>query len=119
LCSVYYINNDEINKFNNQFDIEIIKLNTWKIDGSLLSLSGGLPYPFIAPDMNFIEEDTCAAYFFCRKNIPQYHISTRIKGHNYYHPLKRTNTNSTRDNDAYKKYANLSKQNMTKFLNNI
>jgi hypothetical protein len=114
-----YIDNNEINKFNNQFNIEIIKLDTWKVDGSLLSLSGGLPYPFIAPDMNFIEEDTCAAHFFSKKNIPQYHISTRIKGHNYYHPLKRTNTNSIRDNDIYKKYANLSKQSMIKFLNNI
>ena len=114
-----YISEKELNNFNNKYPIEIINLPYNKVDGSLLALSKNLPTPFIAPDMHFVEEDTCASIFFQKKNIPQYHISTRVKGHNYYHPLKRTNTISTRDNIEYKEKAEISKNNMIKFLNNV
>jgi hypothetical protein len=30
-------------------------------------------------------------------NIPQYHVSNIIKGHNYHHPHKRTNTMANRN----------------------
>lgn len=112
-----YINEQEMNLFNQKRGIEIIKLPICKVDGSMLALSSNLPTPFIAPDQHFCGEDTCASIFFQQRNIPQYHISTRIKGHNYYHSLKRTNTHSTRNNDEYKRYAELCKQNMIKFLN--
>ena len=98
-----YINQKELNNFNSKTEkIEIIKLPLLKIDGSLLSLSNNLPNPFISPDMNFVREDYCAQQFFQIKNIPQYLISNRIKGHNYFHPLKRTNTRSSRNDNIYK-----------------
>lgn len=96
------INQQQLNEFNSQEDIIIQKLPVVKIDGSLLALSKNLPTPFIAPKMNFVREDYCAQQFFQLKNIPQYLISNRIKGHNYLHPLKRTNTLSTRDDSEFK-----------------
>jgi len=107
---------DQLNEFNDKYDISIIKLDNNKIDGSLLALSGNLPTPFIAPDMNFIQEDTCAALFFQKYQIPQYHLATRIKGHNYYHPNKRVNTISTREDIEYKQMAEKSKRSLNKFI---
>jgi len=97
-----YINQKELNEYNNKFDINIIKLNDVKIDGSLLALSKNLPTPFIPPKQNFVREDFCAQEFFKIKNINQYNISTRIKGHNYKHPLKRLNTKNTRSDIKFK-----------------
>ena len=55
-----YITQEQLDEFNDVEDIDIIKLNGHKIDGSLLCLSSNLPTPFIAPDMHFVREDTCA-----------------------------------------------------------
>lgn len=112
-----YIDYDQLIDFNNQDDEIIIeKLPITKVDGSLLALSSNLPHPFISPDQHFVGEDTCAQLFFANKRVPQYHITNRIKGHNYNHPLKRTNTNSTRDDSVFKRYADESRQAMTNFL---
>ena len=83
-----YINIEQLNDFNKKFDIVVVKLPVCKVDGSMLALSGNLPTPFIAPKQHFCGEDTCAAIFFSIKGIPQYHIQTIIKGHNYSHPRK-------------------------------
>lgn len=114
-----YILQHELDSFNDDEDIEIIKLNTHKIDGSLLCISKNIPSPFIAPEMHFVREDTCASIFFQAKQIPQYHITNRLKGHNYWHPQKRTNTEATRNDNIFKHYANLSQQSMNKFLQNL
>lgn len=112
-----YISYEELLEFNNRVsDILITRLPVVKIDGSMLALSSNLPIPFIAPDQHFYGEDTCAALFFTKKNIPQYHIATRIKGHNYNHPLKRTNTANTRDDSIFKEYADQSRNAMHSFL---
>lgn len=108
---------NQLNDFNQQFDVKVVQLDNLKIDGSLLALSKNLPTPFIAPDMKFVKEDTCAEQFFKLKNIPQYLIKTRAKGHNYGHPLKRTNTENTRDDLIYKKYAEESFFAMYNFIN--
>jgi len=112
------INQKQLNDFNSDGDIIIQKLPTVKIDGGLLALSKDLPTPFIAPNMNFVREDYCAHLFFQMKNIPQYLISNRIKGHNYHHSLKRTNTNNTRNDSIFEQYSNKSQQAMFDFLNN-
>ena len=114
-----YILQNELDDFNDDEDIEIIKLNTHKIDGSLLCISKNIPTPFIAPEMHFVREDTCASIFFQVKQIPQYHITNRLKGHNYWHPQKRTNTEATRNDNIFKHYADLSQQSMNKFLQNL
>jgi hypothetical protein len=114
-----YINEHEMNLFNSKYDIDIIKLPLVKLDGSMLALSSNLPFPFISPDSHFRTDDICAQLFFSKKNIPQYHIATRIKGHNYHHPLKRINTNNTRNDDIFYHYFREDEKNMIKFLNNI
>ena len=114
------INQDQLDDFNESSgDIEIIKLNETKIDGSVLCLSGGLPHPFISDKQHFVREDTSAAHFFAHHNIPQYHIKNRIKGHNYWHPKKRTNTEATREDDIFKKYSDESILAMNEFLSTL
>jgi len=114
-----YINYQQLCEFNLEIDkINIIKLPTNKIDGSLLALSSNLPFPFISPNQHFVGEDTCAEMFFQKNKISQYHINTRIKGHNYNHPLKRINTPNTRNDEVFKKYAYESRTAMNEFLNN-
>ena len=111
-----YITQEQLDDFNDEDDIDIVKLNGHKIDGALLCLSSNLPMPFIAPEMHFVREDTCASIFFQIHKIPQYHVTNRLKGHNYWHPNKRTNTDATRNDDIFKQYANKSQESMEKFL---
>jgi len=112
------INQNELDIFNSKREeIEIIKLPILKIDGSLLALSKNLPAPFISPQMNFVREDYCAQQFFQIKNIPQYLISNRIKGHNYFHPLKRINTKSLRSDNVFKMMELKNIEAMNLFLN--
>jgi hypothetical protein len=98
------ITQKELNEFNSKFEIEIYQNNTIKIDGSLLCISGGVDFPFIPEKMHFVREDYCAETIFKMKHIPQYVVKTRIKGHNYPHPLKRTNTEAKRSDKLFKEY---------------
>jgi len=49
-------------------------------------------------------EDTRFGEFCDIKGITQYVITTKIKGHNYHHPLKRTNTENSRRDKQYTEY---------------
>lgn len=111
-----YISINELNEFNNKYDIKVEQLPINKIDGSLFVLSGNLPEPFIAPKLHFVREDMCAEMFFRKKHIPQYCVTTRLKGHNYHHLMKRTNTKSTRDDNNYRNMENLSHQIINDFI---
>ena len=113
------INQRELDEFNNKTDIEIQLNNTVKIDGSLLCISNGIDFQFIADDMNFVREDFCAEIVFKIKQIPQYIVKTRMKGHNYSHPLKRTNTNSKRSDGVFKEYEKKSIIAMNNFIKSI
>lgn len=114
-----YINYEDLCKINSKYDINIKSLSVTKLDGSMVALSSKLPRPWIPYDQHFHGEDTCAAIFFQHHNVPQYHITTRIKGHNYNHPLKRTNTANTRNDEIFKKYVHDSRVAMSNFLNNL
>jgi len=109
----------ELNEFNNQSDIEVELNNTVKIDGSLLCISKGIDFQFIADDMNFVREDYCTESVFKIKRIPQYVVKTRIKGHNYSHPLKRTNTNAKRSDGLFKEYETKSTIAMNNFIKSL
>jgi hypothetical protein len=98
-----YIDYPTLNKINNSENIDIIQTSIPKIDGALLALSPNLP-EFIPKDLHFAREDYCANLSFIKNNIPQYVIKNRIKGHNYNHPLKRTNTVASREDSLYKDY---------------
>lgn len=111
-----YITQEQLDAFNGDSSIRLKKLSRLKVDGALLCLSGGLPVPFIPPDMHFVREDTCAEIFFDMKRIPQYGLVTRLKGHNYKASHKRINTDATRDDEVFKMYAKQSEEAMYRFL---
>jgi hypothetical protein len=113
------ITQSELNNFNNTEHIEVQLNHTIKIDGSLLCISKGIDFQFIPDDMNFVREDFCAEIVFKIKRIPQYVVKNRIKGHNYLHPLKRTNTNGKRSDDVYMEYELKSKTAMNNFIKSL
>lgn len=111
-----YINQKELDEFNDKSgDIKIEQV-PHKIDGSLVCISGGMETPFIAPGMHFVREDTCLEAFCRKKDIPQVLIRSRLKGHNYKHPRKRVGTKSTRNDNVFKKYAEESIHAMNSFI---
>lgn len=114
-----YINQKQLDKFNEESgDIKIQQV-PHKIDGSLVCISKEHQTPFIAPDMHFVREDTCFENVCRIRNIPQVCVTTRLKGHNYWHPNKRTGTFSTRDDKVFKEYAALSQKSMVEFLTSL
>jgi len=111
------ITQKQLNDFNEGCEnVEIVKLPSHKIDGSLVCISGDINQKFIPDEVHFVREDTCFEKFCIKKGIPQYHATNLIKGHNYAHPLKRTNTNSKRTDDLFKKYSEESSAAVEKFL---
>lgn len=113
------INQSQLNQFNSKLDIKIFGISPLKIDGSLLCISKGIDFQFIADDMHFVREDYCTQLVFQHKGIPQYVVKTRMKGHNYSHPLKRTNTDAKRDDLVFKEYEKNSTMAMNNFLKSI
>jgi len=114
-----YITQEQLDKFNEESgDIKIQQV-PHKIDGSLVCISSGHKTPFIAPGMHFVREDTCFENVCRIKNIPQVCVTTRLKGHNYKHPNKRVGTNSTRNDEVFKKYADISVAAMQKFIQEL
>jgi hypothetical protein len=114
-----YITQKELDKFNDESgDIKLQQV-PHKIDGSLVCISNGHETPFIAPDMHFVREDTCFEYVCRKRNIPQISVTTRLKGHNYWHPNKRVGTGATRKDEIFKKYSSESQEAMTKFLQQL
>ena len=69
--------------------------------------------------MHFVREDTCFEYVCRKRNIPQISVTTRLKGHNYWHPNKRVGTGATRKDEIFKKYSSESQEAMTKFLQQL
>lgn len=114
-----YITQKELDEFNEKSGDIIIEQVPLKIDGSLVCISKGFETPFIAPGMHFVREDTCFEQYCRIKNIPQLCVKTRLKGHNYKAPHKRTGTLATRDDAIFKKYANESIQAMQNFLQTL
>jgi hypothetical protein len=113
------INQSQLDEFNIQYDIDILLNNDVKVDGSLLCISNNIDFLFIPEGMHFVREDFCAEQVFKIKRIPQYIVSTRIKGHNYSHAKKRLNTVNSREDVIFKQYEEESTLAMTTFLNKI
>ena len=114
-----YISLEQLNDFNRQYDPELIKLPHLKVDGNKVALSRGLPYPFLPTDLHFAREDYCLQVFLNSKKIPQYHIHTRINGHNRNHPNKRMFTDDTRDRGRYKAYEREAFKSINKFIKEL
>jgi hypothetical protein len=114
-----YITQKELDKFNDESgDIKIEQV-PHKIDGSLVCISNGHKTPFIAPKMHFVREDTCFEYVCRKRNIPQVCVTSRLKGHNYWHPNKRSGTDATRNDEVFKRYSQESQAAMVEFLQSI
>lgn len=114
-----YISLDQLNEFNRQFDPILIKLDRLKIDGNMTTLSPNLPYPFLPLDLHFAREDYCLEMFFTKKGIPQYHMPTRLKGHNQVHPTKRVGTLNQKNDSIYKEYEQKAYDSIFKFIETI
>jgi len=114
-----YITQQQLNEFNEESGDVKIQQVPHKIDGSLVCISSGHETPFIAPGMHFVREDTCFENVCRVRNIPQVCVTTRLKGHNYWHPNKRVGTNSNRNDEVFKKYAHDSQMAMTQFLTSL
>ena len=114
-----YISIEQLNEFNSKFDPLLVKLDCLKIDGNMTALSKGLPYPFLPIDLHFAREDYCLEMFFAQKQIPQYHIATRLKGHNQVHPKKRIGTLNQKNDSLYKEYEHAAWQSIIKFLESL
>jgi hypothetical protein len=114
-----YITQVELDKFNEESGDVKIQQVPLKIDGSTVCISSGHETPFIAPGMHFVREDTCFENVCRIRNIPQVCVTTRLKGHNYWHPNKRVGTDNTRNDEVFKKYATESQMAMSQFLTSL
>jgi hypothetical protein len=113
----HYINQEDLNNFNNQFEPKLIELSQPKVDGAMTAVSNNFPYPFIAEGVHLGGHDHYMELFMKKHNIPQYHISTRLKGHNCTHPKKRLGTNTARGGEVYKKYEKQCKELIHNLIN--
>jgi len=100
----HYINQEDLNKFNNEFEPKLVQLSQPKVDGAMTAVSYNFPYPFIAEGVHLGGHDYYMEWFMKKHQIPQYHIETRLKGHNCTHPKKRLGTSTPRGGEVYKKY---------------
>lgn len=113
------ITQEELDKFNSKYDEpKLVRISPTKIDGSMVTLSPGMPQ-LIADDLQICSEDYCAQLSLELYGIPQYGVVNMIKGHNYSHPLKRTNTESKREDAPHMSYKNKSMSLIIKYINNL
>jgi len=101
----HYITEAQVNEFNNKYEPAIVKLGNLKIDGCLLAVRDGVPVA-MPEEVSFGPDDFICQMVLEILQIPQYHFSTILKGHNYRHPKKRVGTPSTRNDEIYKQYYN-------------
>lgn len=104
LMAGHYISADQMNSFNRTFPAVVCKINQLKIDGNMTAFSRGIPQPILPNDLHFAREDYAIQIWLEYNNIPQYHFSSKLKGHNSNHPNKRRFTKSTRGEELYKYY---------------
>ena len=100
----HYISQQELDDFNRQYDPVLVKLPQPKIDGCMTAVSKNFPCPFMAKGVHLGGHDYYMEMFMKKNNIPQYHMATRLKGHNCAHPKKRLGTSTPRGGELYKKY---------------
>lgn len=118
------IDQNTLNDFNKMFfqvdgNFHVEERTAPPREGSLVCISKGFDENFIAKDLHFAREDTCFEKYCEVRKIPNFLFSKILKGHNYSHPLKRTNTNNTREEEAYKKYERQSLEAIDRFVNEL
>ena len=113
-----YITLDALNEINTGVSPMIDQLDTPKIDGALTAFHGPMPQ-LIPNDLHFAREDFCAQLSCEIYGIPQFHVSNILKGHNYKHPLKRVNTDSSREDDVYRQYEQASNKALARHIQSL
>lgn len=95
-----HLTEKDVNEINRKYykKMKIQRLDYQKVDGGLFCLSKGLPTPFIGENHHFFYEDTSAGIKFQYHRIPQFHVSSIIKGHNRDHINKKVNVSRTEQN---------------------
>lgn len=111
-----YISQFELDEFNSKYDPELIQLPYPKIDGCMTAVSKGFPFPFMSEHVHLGGHDYYMECFMKKNNIPQYHIATRLKGHNCSHPKKRIGTSTPRGGETYKKYEKMCFEQINKLI---
>lgn len=112
----HYISLEQLNEFNKKFEPVLNELSQPKVDGCMTAVSRNFPTPFIAEGVHLGGHDFYMECFMKKHNIPQYHISTRLKGHNCAHPKKRIGTSTPRGGETYKKYEKLCFEQINKLI---
>lgn len=103
-----------------QGDPEIIKLPRPRIEGAMTILTENMPEPLIAPDIDFYHEDYCLEQVMPYYNIPQYHVSNVLKGHDHHNPNKRTNLEAKKQmGNKAKERKQMCMENMTRFVQEL
>ena len=100
----HYITLVQLNEFNSQFEPKLIQLSQPKVDGCMTAVSRNFPTNFMPIGLHIGGHDHYMELFMKKHGIPQYHIATRLKGHNCTHPLKRIGTSTPRGGEVYNKY---------------
>lgn len=115
-----HINQEQLDVFNAQYSDspQIQRILPPKIDGSMLAITPSMPQ-LIGDEVQMCGEDFCAQLVIDLYNIPQYHVINIIKGHNYTHPRKRTNTEYTRADAPHMEYKNKSMGLIQNYINTI
>lgn len=111
-----YISQSELDEFNKNYDPELVQLPHPKVDGCMTAISQGFPFPFMSEHVHLGGHDYYMECFMKKHNIPQYHITTRLKGHNCSHPKKRIGTSTPRGGEVYKKYEKLCFEQINKLI---
>ena len=115
------LNQSQLNSFNESSGdviIEQIEQGRQKIDGSTVCVSSGFDVPFVS-EQGCFGEDTSFEYYLKIKKIPQYLVSNRIKGHNYIHIDKRTNTDAKRTDQVILDYKKECQLKQKKFIEKL
>jgi len=111
-----YISQTELDDFNRQYEPKLIELPYPKIDGCMTAVSRGFPYPFMHEDVHIGGHDYYMECFMRKNHIKQFHMSTRLKGHNCAHPKKRIGTSTPRGGVLYKKYEKMCSDQIDKLI---
>lgn len=115
------LNQEQLNTFNATIEdviVEKIQQGRQKIDGSTVCVSRGFDTPFVS-NQGCFGEDTAFEYYLKIKEIPQYLVASRIKGHNYKHADKRTNTNNLRTDQVVLDYKKICDEEQRKFIEKL
>lgn len=115
----HYISQEQLNTFNSKEEYATLeKIYPLKVDGALFSIYKN-KFKILPEGLHFGKDDTIAAIALQVYGVPQYHIGNVLKGHNYYHPKKRSNTEAKKHDGMYKKFYEESSKYGDEFINEL